>query len=145
MDFNDQYKHPKWQKKRLDKMNSVIDFYETEIPCCEWCHDNESQLHVHHIKYFNGRNIWEYKNDELLLLCDRCHKDIHQLMDDINGYIINISGMPDNLIELKKILFLLQDANPVDISHVVGATMLVCKIRSRWNKLNEFNKQFPNG
>lgn len=38
-------------------------------------------LNVHHPRYINGRMPWEYDNDELMVLCEPCHKDQHDLSE----------------------------------------------------------------
>lgn len=76
MDFKDQYKHPMWQKKRLDVLA------DSEF-VCQRCFDDESQLHVHHRQYFKGRMIWEYDNSELEVLCESCHEAAHAEIDEL--------------------------------------------------------------
>lgn len=46
--------------------------------CCEGCGDTESQLQVHHGYYEKGKEPWEYEDDTLWCLCDRCHEDAHK-------------------------------------------------------------------
>lgn len=70
MDFKDQYKHPLWQKKRLDVLSEHGFF-------CSSCESEEKQLHVHHKRYVKGRRIWEYNNEEFLVLCNDCHESVH--------------------------------------------------------------------
>jgi len=41
MDFKEQYRHPKWQKKRLDIL-------KRDKFTCRSCGDKESTLNVHH-------------------------------------------------------------------------------------------------
>lgn len=66
MDFKDQYKHPMWQKKRLEALNDAGFM-------CQRCCGDEEQLHVHHKVYVKGRKIWEYAISELSVLCESCH------------------------------------------------------------------------
>jgi len=43
---------------------------------CQGCgtlHD----IVVHHIKYIKGLLPWEYKDDDLLTLCEYCHAKVH--------------------------------------------------------------------
>ena len=74
MEWKYQYKHPMWQKKRLEVLDSAN--YQ-----CERCFDDESQLHVHHKHYIKGRKIWEYEATELAALCSSCHDQIHAEKD----------------------------------------------------------------
>lgn len=73
--FKNQYKHPLWQKKRLE----VLESHEYR---CQFCGDGDSELHVHHLRYVSGRNVWEYDLDELSCLCESCHKYIHEIKAD---------------------------------------------------------------
>ena len=74
MDFKEQYKHPQWQKKRLEAL-------EDAEYVCQRCFDSGRQLHVHHRQYFKGRMVWEYKTSELEVICDSCHSEAHADLD----------------------------------------------------------------
>ena len=76
MEFKDQYKHPLWQKKRLE----ALEFADY---CCECCQSMDSQLHVHHKRYIKGRLIWEYALDELDVLCHECHEEAHRAIEQL--------------------------------------------------------------
>jgi hypothetical protein len=71
-EFSDQYKHPKWQKLRLEMLEAAQ--FE-----CSKCGDTESQLHVHHRHYVKGRKVWDYGRCELEVLCSACHAEEHSL------------------------------------------------------------------
>lgn len=85
MDFKAQYKHPLWQKRRLD----VLEKAEFACSCCG---DTDSQLHVHHRQYFKDRKIWEYGDDELEVLCEACHEEAHQSLDIIKSLLSTLSA-----------------------------------------------------
>jgi 5-methylcytosine-specific restriction endonuclease McrA len=34
-------------------------------------------LQVHHLKYYNGRSIWDYDESDLITLCKSCHQKLH--------------------------------------------------------------------
>jgi hypothetical protein len=70
LDYKEQLKSPKWQKKRLDIM-------QRDNFTCQICGTTEKQLHVHHLKYEPGCNIWEYFDSHLITLCDDCHRKEH--------------------------------------------------------------------
>ena len=65
MNYNDQIKSGKWQKKRLEIMQRD-DF---QCLCCQ----SENQLTVHHLYYLPGLKVWEYDNDSLVTVCEKCH------------------------------------------------------------------------
>jgi 5-methylcytosine-specific restriction endonuclease McrA len=81
--FFAKYKHPNWQKKRLEVMEKA-DFE------CENCGDKDATLNVHHRFYVSGRDPWEYDVDELVCLCEDCHKYQHtkdeRLKASLNKY-----------------------------------------------------------
>lgn len=102
MTYQEQYKHPSWQKKRLE----VLDEHNYT---CQECGNKEEQLHVHHTNYRKGNKIWEYDSLELMCLCDNCHKKYHMVIDRIKrttgtlcfaellrlaGYIDGLNGPP---------------------------------------------------
>lgn len=74
--FWDQYKHPMWQKKRLECLEDAE--YQ-----CQGCGSTSKTLHVHHIRYVKNRKVWEYDVSELIVLCESCHNKEHKIMDDI--------------------------------------------------------------
>ena len=88
MGFKEQYKHPKWQKRRLEVL-------EKSGFTCTCCGSDETQLHVHHRQYFKGRMIWEYADDELEVLCETCHQDAHQVTDALKTLLstLPVDGM----------------------------------------------------
>lgn len=90
MNFFDQYKHPSWQKKRLEVLQSS-EFH------CERCFDSESQLQVHHKRYVKGRKVWEYERSELAVLCDSCHVEAHAEKEMLQALItaIPVDAIPE--------------------------------------------------
>lgn len=68
-------RHPRWQRRRLEIMQS-------RGWACENCGDAETELHVHHTDYRSGHKPWEYPDDLLKCLCERCHRFIHGLADE---------------------------------------------------------------
>ncbi len=84
--FAAQYKNPLWQKKRLEAMEEA-DFK------CQMCFGSEEQLHVHHKRYIKGRRIWEYDNNELVVLCHECHEIVHHEQEVLKRTIALIDVM----------------------------------------------------
>lgn len=60
-------KDPRWQKKRLEIF--ALDHWQ-----CRACFSKTGTLNVHHLFYISGNNPWEYENDALITLCERCHE-----------------------------------------------------------------------
>lgn len=70
--FFEQYKTPQWQRRRLERL-------EASGWKCASCGSADDQLHVHHTSYVRGRDVWDYPDKELVVLCDGCHAVAHQL------------------------------------------------------------------
>lgn len=65
--YNENLKHPKWQKKRLEVMGR-------DGFACKYCGDKDTTLNVHHIDY-HGKP-WESENKDLITCCEECHKHV---------------------------------------------------------------------
>lgn len=48
--------------------------------CCECCNRTGITLNVHHLFYNNDRKLWDYKDDEVIVVCRDCHKALHTEM-----------------------------------------------------------------
>lgn len=62
-------KDPRWQAKRLE----ILDRDNNTCSVCG-CDDN---LQVHH-RVYEDIAPWEYKDEDLVTMCDGCHKDQHR-------------------------------------------------------------------
>jgi hypothetical protein len=78
MEWKEQYKHPKWQKKRLEIL-------ERDEYMCIRCCDNESTLHVHHKYYDSDKLMWDYPDSCYLTLCNECHWLEHEAIKIFNA------------------------------------------------------------
>ena len=67
--WKDQYKHPLWQKKRLQIMQR--DGFH-----CMICGNSERQLHIHHNRY-DHKLIWKCRSDSMITVCSECHEKFH--------------------------------------------------------------------
>lgn len=67
---------PLWQKKRLEILG-IRGFK------CEECGNTERELHVHHRWYEKGLKPWEYADHVYYVLCDKCHKERHEVDDKL--------------------------------------------------------------
>lgn len=83
MTFAEQIKHPSWQKKRLEVLESAA--WE-----CENCGARDVTLNVHHKQYVKGRMHWEYERHELECLCETCHKAHHQSQDALRQLLAEV-------------------------------------------------------
>jgi hypothetical protein len=55
--------------------------------CCIVCFDKENSLNVHHRYYEFGKDPWDYDNDVLVTLCDKCHGYEHDYMKEASERI----------------------------------------------------------
>lgn len=64
MNYSEKLKHPKWQRKRLEVLQ------RDNFKCC-LCNDDETELHVHHLKY--TKEPYDAPLEDLQTLCKLCH------------------------------------------------------------------------
>lgn len=74
---------PRWQKKRLE-------IFKRDKFACKLCGDTETTLNIHHKKYIYGKNPWEYKNADLITLCQHCHNEVTDITKITNENFDNI-------------------------------------------------------
>ena len=67
--YKDQYKHPNWQRTRLQIMQR--DGFK-----CMICGAKNKLLHVHHNTY-DGKFIWDCKSTSMITMCVDCHEIFH--------------------------------------------------------------------
>ena len=97
MNYKEQIKSPKWQKRRLEIL-------EKDNFACQLCGDTETMLNVHHLCYHKDRNIWDYEDWELMTLCEDCHKEEHSSMDDLISEIESLKSSGLTMREITAIL-----------------------------------------
>lgn len=68
--YEDKLKNVRWQRKRLTIFNR-------DGWICARCHEADSFLHVHHKEYIAGRDPWDYPDELLETLCEKCHAAEH--------------------------------------------------------------------
>lgn len=79
--YSDKLKNPKWQKRRLYILNR-------DEWTCQKCYDNETTLHVHHRRYSNEyKEPWDYPDNLLVTLCETCHQQETDQMNDALKYL----------------------------------------------------------
>lgn len=143
MDFKEQYKHPKWQKRRIDYMNQLIESNDLHNPICEWCQSDEKQLHLHHIQYKNDFKIWEYEDDELILLCSDCHSEIHKINEEIKSYLNEASKCNEVFLSIYEVLYLMNNMN-ICLIHVPDLILNSLKFAGNYEVIKKFEKKFRN-
>ena len=71
---------PRWQKRRLDVMS------RDDFSCCK-CGSRTETLHVHHRYYIAGRQPWDYPDNLLVTLCEKCHKEEEDCKDVVKEFV----------------------------------------------------------
>lgn len=111
-DFFAQYRDPRWQKKRLKIM-------ERDEFACVSCNTKEDTLNVHHrVPYKKDAKPWEYEDDELITLCEECHKEITEIIDYCKLIIMGRCWCVDSANEMKIIMGEIDGMNPYQLESV---------------------------
>lgn len=94
--YSSQLRSPEWQKRRLQIME-MAGFK------CQRCDEEAKELNVHHIKYRKGADVWDYPNDQLVCLCNQCHKDTHDVLEFFSEFISRADSLTfDSLYGVSK-------------------------------------------
>lgn len=80
MEYKDQLKDPRWQRKRLEIMQR--DGFR-----CLVCDSGKLELNVHHLYYLPNTMIWEYDNEGLVTVCKDHHNQLHKDLPKLAGII----------------------------------------------------------
>lgn len=72
LDYKEYLKSDHWKKTRVRIIEQRV--------CCEICESDEN-LNVHHMHYLT---LWSESDDCLLLLCWKCHTELHEQFDKSN-------------------------------------------------------------
>jgi hypothetical protein len=85
--YSEKLKDPRWQKKRLE-------IFERDkwtcVSCDRNCLEHKLTVHVHHIRYINGLEPWEYQDSMLVTYCELCHNTEHLIGDQINECLVDV-------------------------------------------------------
>ena len=81
-------------KKRKEKISKPYERYSDQLERYEWkafrqfifavrgrkcevCGHDNTELHIHHLRYIQERKAWEYLPDDMMVLCRNCHRLAH--------------------------------------------------------------------
>lgn len=82
MTYAEKLKNPLWQKKRLEILQR--DGFK-----CMLCGGEKDCLHVHHLYYESGVEIWDHSGDSLITYCEYCHT-IAEYLKKQNGLLLPV-------------------------------------------------------
>lgn len=71
---------PEWNTFR----NAV---FANKEKACQVCRRTDKVLQVHHIFYEQDRKPWEYEMDEVMLLCEDCHRGMHEQLKNFRKFV----------------------------------------------------------
>ncbi len=81
--YSEKLKDPRWQRKRLEVLHRD-DF------SCQKCGETKETLHVHHRRYIQGHEPWEYSDRDLVTLCELCHETETEIWPEALGIIEDV-------------------------------------------------------
>ena len=114
--YSDKLKDPRWQQKRLRVM-------ERDKFTCKKCFDTESTLTVHHKYYIYKADPWDYPDEILVTLCDKCHNEEEEVKYIIGDFTKVLLAEGYFATELVQLLDLLRNLPTDDsgLSYIHGA------------------------
>jgi hypothetical protein len=83
--YAEKLKDPRWQRKRLE-------IFQRDRFKCWQCGNDKLSLHVHHVEYELGKDPWDYPEDKLLTLCEKCHFEAHRKCGFVKPLAIYMAG-----------------------------------------------------
>ncbi len=88
-EFDQQYEAVEWKA-------FAREMREKAGNCCNICRRADALLHVHHFAYDRTRKMWEYGPDEVAVLCEDCHKAMHECLNAFRKHVFGYLK-PDSL------------------------------------------------
>jgi len=82
-EYSKKLRDPRWQKKRLEIL-------ERDDWKCQKCFDSESTLAVHHRRYWQDTEPWDYPDELLVTLCENCHEIERSVRADYEHNLLEI-------------------------------------------------------
>lgn len=118
IDYKEQLKSPKWQKRRLEIM-------QRDNFTCQICGATEKQLHVHHTSYLPHTDVWDYDDYRLITLCEDCHKEEHDCFNEVDGLQIVLQSVRAEGFTNIEIKYLLEELITSDL--ILKLIAYLCK------------------
>lgn len=87
---------------------------------CECCRRSDVELHVHHLFYDFKKNLWEYDDDEVIVLCRGCHEEIHEQLKKFRKFVFRyLNGQTFQVLNGALAVALTQ-YNPIIFTHALA-------------------------
>jgi hypothetical protein len=107
-------KDPRWQKKRLEIL-------QRDNWSCQRCLDDSSTLNVHHRKYLDSVEIWDYPNELLITLCDNCHENEKLKMSENEQLLLDALRTHFLSDDILALYYGLVEFQPLHVTEVVAS------------------------
>lgn len=86
---------------------------------CECCKQGNKETQVHHIYYEPGKKPWEARDEDLMVLCDICHKGLTLALREFRKTCFRFLT-PSNFEQLNSALLIgLTQSDPTEFVHAV--------------------------
>lgn len=105
MTYEDQLKHPLWQKRKGEILLR-------DNHACRSCGRKDITLHAHHLLYIPGTFLWDYKDDALITYCEICHNSEHLIGNTLRSVLLDLIRDNPLLIHLVAQLCVLTEKVP---------------------------------
>jgi len=105
--YTEKLNDDRWKKKR-----SII--LERDQCTCQICKAANKTLNVHHKYYLKGREPWDYPNELLVTLCEDCHEEVTNVIENAN-YLVRCNIDIFRLTETVRLMDIVSRSTPYDI------------------------------
>jgi len=78
--FAAQYKTEEWRNFSREVKSARGKF-------CQSCRRQDVILHAHHSFYVPGRKLWEYEQQDMVVLCEGCHRELHAELQKFRKFV----------------------------------------------------------
>lgn len=130
-------KRPEWKARRLEIL-------ARDKNTCQSCGSND-ELHVHHLRYLDGKYPWESPDKDLTTLCKSCHNSTHTANKNVEYaqmYLsdMNFVKMLETKSEIQVFLYLIKECDYTLTENDLGNPIIInVVITSKLSKVLGFN------
>lgn len=115
---------------------------------CECCKQSGKILQVHHLFYEPDKKLWDYQHDEVMVLCENCHKELHEQLKKFRKYVFKYLSPQQFQVLNGALLVGLIEYDPLTFVHALAefaSNRRVVENHARaWGRPNGTNSK-PNG
>lgn len=133
MDYKEQLQNELWFKKR----NEILKLHDYTCAACGY-RNVERGMNVHHKIYFKQLMAWEYEPYYLIVLCDECHKTLHEGLSLLD-HKIRIT-----YCVLEQIALLLSILDDIDL-YLNGSFESIADTKKLFSEFFELQKKLRDG